>query len=204
MHRRNPQTDSPVLAAARGRLRNSRGTSIVEFTLVLPLLLVMILALIEFGHLIQCRLIVANVAREGGAIASRTLTIDQSLANLIAVSGHPLLLNSGVGKVVITRIDAGDDPAGVAPTITTSVTSGSFGASSSISAGAGSMGLPANLYQHLIYRTGRPAPGVDGPDVTEMTVVEVFYNYLPITPLFGFIPGLIPKTGLVLKSRAIF
>jgi hypothetical protein len=203
MLRRLTTTDTRARMAARGRHRHARGTSVIEFTLVLPLLLIMILALIEFGHLIQCRLIVANVAREGGSIASRSLTIDQPLVDLVAVSGHPLVLNGAVGKVVITRITAGTAQ-NTLPTITTTVTAGSLGMNSSIAAANANLGLPANLYQHLIYKTGRPAPGVNGPDVSDMTVVEVFYNYIPITPLFGFIPGLIPKTGQLLKSRALF
>lgn len=204
MHRTNVLADSHALTAARGRHRRSRGTSVVEFTLVMPLLLIMILALIEFGHLIQCRLIVANVAREGGSLASRSLLVDQALVNLVAVSGHPLVLNGPLGKVIMTRIDAGTSVAKANPTITTSLQAGSFGIGSSIGAGNANLGLPGNLYQHLIYKTGRAAPGVNGPDVTEMTIVEIFYNYKPITPLFGFIPGLIPKTGQMLKSRAIF
>jgi TadE-like protein len=175
----------------------------MEFTLVMPLLLIMILALVEFGNLIQARLIVANVAREGGAIASRTLVIDAALAHLVAVSGHPLNLVGPQGRVYITRIDAGTTPSKVTPTLTTSVTDGGYGVGSSIG-GGGTMGLPANLYQHLVYRTGRPAPQVDGSDIGEMTIVEVYYNYKPITPLFGFIPGLIPQAGHLLSSKAFY
>ena len=189
-------------STAAGRSR-ARGTSLIEFVLVLPLLLIMILGLIEFGSLIQSRLIVANVAREGASIASRTLTLDNSIANLIAVSGHPLVLNGAYGKVVITRITAGQ-VGKITPSITGTFSAGSLGQASSIAAGNANLGLPANLYQHLVFKTNRPAPGVDGADVNEMTVVEVFYKYMPITPLFNFVPGLVPKSGQLLKSRAIF
>jgi Flp pilus assembly protein TadG len=199
MHERTLKQDS---SAAPRRARRSRGTSIIEFTLVLPLLLIMIVALIEFGHLIQARLIVANVAREGGSIASRTLTLDQPLVNLIAVSGHPLDLDGADGKIVITRVTAGTSAASPNPTVTTTVSTGGL-AQGSVLAG-GPAGLPANIYQHLVYKTGRPAPGVDGSDVSELTMVEVFYNYKPITPLPGFWPGMIAKTGQLLKSRAIY
>lgn len=202
MHARHDRIAAPA-PMTTGRPSRSRGTSIVEFTLVLPLLLIMILALIEFGSLIQSRLIVANVAREGASIASRSLTLDNALANLVAVSAHPLVLNGPQGKVVITRITAGK-VGSVNPTITGTYTAGSLGQASSIAAGATNLGLPANLFQHLVFKTGRPAPGVDGSDVSEMTVVEIFYNYRPITPLFAFVPGLIPSTGQLLKSRAIF
>ena len=196
-----PQTDAH---RAAHKARRSRGTSIIEFTLVLPLLLIMILALIEFGNLIQARLIVANVSREGGSIASRSLSIDQTLADLVANSGHPLILNGANGKVIITRVDGGLSAQATQPTITTQVTSGSLGRASVIGAGNPSLGLPANLYQHLIFIGNRTAPKVDGPDVTQLTMVEIYYQYRPITPLPKFIPGLIAQSGLTLQSRAIF
>ena len=202
MHSRTDRNHSQISMTPARRSR-SRGTSIVEFTLVLPLLLIMILALIEFGSLIQSRLIVANVAREGASIASRSLTLDNALANLVAISAHPLVLNGALGRVVITRITAGTKAA-VNPTITGTYMAGGLAQASSIASGSANLGLPANLYQHLVYKTGRAAPGVDGSDIAEMTVVEIFYNYRPITPLFGFVPGLIPSTGQLLKSRAIF
>lgn len=193
----------PTQEQAR-RSRHSRGTSIIEFTLVLPLLLIMILALIEFGNLIQARLIVANVAREGGSISSRSLTVDQVLADLVARSGHPLLLNGGNGKVIITRIDGGLSDAKPAPTVTTQVTSGGLAQASSLGGGKQNLGLPANLYNHLVFRGNRTLPNVDGPDITQLTMVEIFYKYRPITPLPKFVPGLIPETGLTLQSHAIF
>ena len=68
MHRLNKLSESNSTARlATRRLGRMRGTSVIEFTLVMPLLLIMILALIEFGHLIQSRLIVSNVSREGGS-----------------------------------------------------------------------------------------------------------------------------------------
>lgn len=181
--------------------RRTRGSSLIEFTLILPLLLCMILALIEFGHLIQCRLIVSNVCREGGSLGSRTLVLDQNLANLVAVSGHPLNLNSGVGKVIITRIDAGISASQPNPRITSQVVAGSWSSGSQYSTGATNLGLPANLYAHLVYRNN---PVGRGPDIAQFTTVEVFYRYVPITPLPNFIPSLIPAAGLTLDSNAIF
>jgi hypothetical protein len=197
---RNIESHLPARSAGRPSGR-SRGTSIIEFTLVLPLLLIMILALIEFGHLIQARLIVANVSREGGSMASRTITIDAGLANLVAVSGHPLILNGADGKVIITRIDAGESSARPTPIITSQVSAGSLGQASAVGAGKANFGLPANLYSHLVYLNN---PVGRGSDIAELTMVEVYYKYRPITPLPKFVPGLIAPTGLTLQSRAIF
>lgn len=185
----------------RRRFGSSRGTSIIEFTLVLPLLLIMILALVEFGHLIQSRLIIANVSREGGSMASRTITVDGVLANLVAVSGHPLILNGADGKVIITRIDAGESANKPNPVITTQVSAGSLGQASAVGGNKANLGLPANLYSHLVFINN---PVGRGSDIAELTMVEVYYKYRPITPLPKFVPGLIAPTGLTLQSRAIF
>jgi len=45
--------------------QNRRGASVVEFAIVLPLFLVIVLGIIEFGRAMQVSQLVTNVAREG-------------------------------------------------------------------------------------------------------------------------------------------
>ncbi|MFP5372483.1 MAG: TadE/TadG family type IV pilus assembly protein, partial [Actinomycetes bacterium] len=49
----------------RGTLRDERGASAVEFGLVLPLLLVLVLGIVEFGHAFQVQGTLSSAAREG-------------------------------------------------------------------------------------------------------------------------------------------
>jgi Flp pilus assembly protein TadG len=51
------------------RLRSERGAELIEFALVLPLLLFIILGLIDFGFLFQRFEVVTNAAREGARMA---------------------------------------------------------------------------------------------------------------------------------------
>ena len=53
----------------RRRLRSERGAELVEFALILPLLLFIILGLVDFGFMFQRFEVVTNAAREGARIA---------------------------------------------------------------------------------------------------------------------------------------
>ena len=52
------------------RIRSERGAELVEFALVLPLLLVLIGGIVDFGFLFQRYEVVTNAAREGARLAS--------------------------------------------------------------------------------------------------------------------------------------
>lgn len=52
-----------------GRLRSEKGAQLVEFALVLPLLLLVVLAIADFGFMFQRFEVVTNAAREGARIA---------------------------------------------------------------------------------------------------------------------------------------
>jgi len=74
-----PGTDSPAnteTSAAERRTRRSRGQAMVEFTLILPLLLLLILGIYQFGQTYADYIQVTNAARDGGrkALVSRSDT----------------------------------------------------------------------------------------------------------------------------------
>ncbi len=49
----------------RGQLRDERGASAVEFGLIIPLLLMLVLGIVEFGHAFQVQGTLSSAAREG-------------------------------------------------------------------------------------------------------------------------------------------
>ena len=51
------------------RLKTERGAELIEFALVFPLLLFIILGIVDFGFLFQRMEVVTNAAREGARIA---------------------------------------------------------------------------------------------------------------------------------------
>src|SRR5437870_1165231 len=58
-----------ALTPVRARWSREAGAEIVEFALVLPLLLLVVLGIIDFGFLFQRYEVVTNAAREGARVA---------------------------------------------------------------------------------------------------------------------------------------
>lgn len=179
-----------------------RGVAAVEMALILPLIIVIVFAVIDFGRFFTARFIIINVAREGASLASRDIQSATELITLMQKGATPLDLAQS-GKIYIKRIRAGqtnDDPypavdnsksaEGGALTVSSSVTGSNFG-------------LTAALYNHLVFDN---SPAQMTADIGEITVVEVFYKYIPITPLSNFIPNLMTSDqgGRIMQSRAVF
>ncbi len=199
--------------AKQMRSIGEKGAAAVELALVLPILLILSLGAIDFGRLIYARLIITNVSREGGSFACRFITPDDAateadekvdqitnLSKILQQSGLPLDLN-GSGKIWISQITAGvskddkeprlykDSPYGY----------GSLGVSSGTV--PTEFGLIDALRGRLVFQQGK------GPDLDSVWVVEVFYKYVPITPLPNFITGILNThgyDGIILGSKAVF
>ena len=185
----------------RDRHAGSRGHALAEFALVLPILLFLIVAVIDIGHLVQTRLILTNVSREGGSIGSRQQPLDASLTDLLMASGRPLDLGGNDGKVVVSRIESGKRRADPDPKILNQYERGGLAVASAIDDGNPFLGLTQPLHDRLVYRDANGTA-----DISEVTVVEVFYKYRPITPLPNFIAGLLDPDdgGLIIRSKAVF
>jgi Flp pilus assembly protein TadG len=68
-----------------GRFRRSEsGAELIEFALTLPLLLLVVLGIIEFGFVFQQYEVVTNAAREGARIASLSSTYGATAATRIS------------------------------------------------------------------------------------------------------------------------
>ena len=184
------------------RRNGERGASLLELALLLPLLVVLAFGVIDLGRLIHARLVVTNVSREGGSLASR----DRGGANLIAMlqsSATPFDLSGSQGRIYVTRINAGKSLAAPLPYIFSIDSGGSYNVSSSIGGNLGQTptGVPTTLYNRLIFERAPQSTS----DIAEITVVEVFYHYRPITPLPNFVQNLFPVSGgILIGSRAIF
>ena len=69
-----PPAETAAAAVADRRTRRSRGQAMVEFTLILPMLLLLILGIYQFGQAYADYIQVTNAARDGGrkALVSRS------------------------------------------------------------------------------------------------------------------------------------
>ena len=84
-----------------GRLRNERGATAVEFAFIVPLLLVLVIGIIEFGHAFQVQGTLSAAAREGvRAMALRNDPADaRAVVRTAASSLHPAITDA---QIVIT------------------------------------------------------------------------------------------------------
>src|SRR5205807_9234937 len=55
----------PILPRLRGRRKGERGQSLVEFALLLPVLMIILLGVVEFGWAMRAYVLEQNAAREG-------------------------------------------------------------------------------------------------------------------------------------------
>jgi hypothetical protein len=178
-----------------------KGVAVVEFALILPLLIVLVFWIVDFGRLIQAHLIITNVSREGGNLASRGIKSGNDLVNMLQSSATPLDLN-GLGKIFVSRIKAGTSSASPNPFIASQFSVGNLGVSSEIRNGLSGLGLSQTLYQHLTFQSLQ-----NTSDIAEIWVVEVYYRYKPITPLPNFITGALATPGFdgkVIRSKSVF
>jgi hypothetical protein len=175
-----------------------RGAAAVELAVILPTLLIMVFGVVDLGRLIQARLIVANVSREGGSLVSRGFSSGVDLLNLLLSSGAPLDLNAS-GKIFVSRIRAGTPTS--EPYVEQLANGGSLVGVSSKIGGTEPFGLSEELYEYLKFDVENKAP-----DIQEIWVVEVYYKYTPITPLPKFIEGFLMTDdgGRIIGSKSVF
>ena len=72
----------------RKRERNADGVSAVEFGLVLPLLMMILLGIVDYGQLFFVRLNMINAAREGARIGATRSAANAADAALTATSNY--------------------------------------------------------------------------------------------------------------------
>jgi hypothetical protein len=181
-----------------------RGATLVELALLLPILVVMVLGIIDFGRLIHARLVITNVSREGGSIGSRAdQQGNQQLITALQHSAAPFTITGADGRIIITRISAGLNALNPQPFIDWRETGGALNEPSRITGNVGQTpgGLANPLFGRLQFNTAQ-----NDSDIAEVTIVEVFYLYRPITPLPEFIQNLVlpSRGGIVIASRATF
>ncbi len=189
-----------------------RGSVAIEFALIVPIVLILAFAVIDFGRFVYIRPVVTEVSRLGGGLVFcrdknygyRDIEVSEEatqLLDLLENAGNPIFKddNKDKWKIVVSKIKAARQ-AGGSPTIT-QVDRGSLEVNSSIGDAFEYLGLSQALHSHLDYPTY-----LDPPDKSEIGVVEVFYRYVPITPLPNFIEGILQMDngGVIIKNSKAF
>ena len=138
------------------------------------------------------------MSREGKP-AHRDLLMGASLCTMLQDSSYPLDMQDR-GKIYISIITAGVSKNSPDPTISSQSSAGNLAVPSVISGGSPSSALSTTMYNHLVFNNANQAP-----DLSVLTVVEVYYQYIPITPL-QFAQNLLFQNGvgMVVGTKAVF
>ncbi len=101
---------TPVSAPRSRRLRTDRsGQAVVEFALLAPILLLIVIGIVEFARAWSAHHAIADIAREGArlsAIASPTIDASAARDSMIAKLNHAGLNGT---SATITVDDSGDE-----------------------------------------------------------------------------------------------
>ena len=89
----------------------TRGISTVEFALMLPILLTLVIGVVEFSRALQYNNIISNISREGANLASRTLVTPSTIISVLTFTAAPLdMKNHGVMYISkIKGVDGGNN-----------------------------------------------------------------------------------------------
>ena len=180
----------------KSSFRSERGTSIIEFAFVMPLICVLALGVTEMGWALLDAHVVTRLAREGSNLTSRDTSLQDAASAMQGMSTRPVNFNAG-SKVIFSVI-RNVGTIGAAnynrPVLYQRYEYGSFPASSKLTlSGSGSFG-PAPEYQAINSdsNTGLRVtnlPGTVGTTLGGMVyVTEVYSPHSLITPFnnFGF------------------
>jgi len=84
--------------------RNDRGQAIIEFTLVVPLILMLALGVVEVGYALLDQHVVSKLTREGANLISRDTTLSDAATAMRNMSARPVNFNDGSSKVIFSVI----------------------------------------------------------------------------------------------------
>jgi Flp pilus assembly pilin Flp len=162
------------------RFSDDRGAATVEFALVAPILLIIMLGVIEFGRAFERVHAIVGISRESANLAARGTSLQQS-AQVAMNSGSDIELSKYGGVIASEVVGQGK----VAVVKAQYATAGYAGKSR-----IGNVGSPAAQLASRNLQAGQSA-----------FVVEVFYKYKAVTPLSRLSDVVFPST---LYERSVF
>jgi Flp pilus assembly protein TadG len=161
-------------------LRSDSGQGIVEFALVLPVILIILLGMVEFSNAYDRVHGLAGLSREGANIAARGTALSEVLST-VTMDGESLKMSDNGGAIVSRLVVKNGQPTVMAVVAT-----------------AGYDDQTRLTDQDEAARWIADAGFAEG---STHYAVEVFLNYEPVTPLAGLYKVVAPP---VLYERAVF
>ncbi len=91
----------------KNRSCGSGGQSLVEFALVLPLILLLVLGVVEVGYALLDAHVVTKLTREGSNLISRDTTLQDAASAMRSMSSRPVNFSNGSSKLIFSVIKRG-------------------------------------------------------------------------------------------------
>ena len=186
------------------QISSDRGSATIEFAFSISLFLFLAFGVVEYGSIFNERNAVTNLAREGASLASRQLTTQANMLDLLESTQGALDLPSKPNqyKIYLAVINGGPNAANPDPTCVVQERGG-LANGDVVAPAQPTCDLPANLYDYLKYD-----PILGASAVNQFTVVKVYYQHQSITPVGGMSASLggaaIGSNQVTMSSRAIF
>lgn len=88
----------------RHLLSGDGGQTLLEFALVVPLVLVLVLGVVEVGYAVLDQHIVSKLSREGSNLISRDTSLADAATAMRSVSSRPVNFTDGSSKVIFSVV----------------------------------------------------------------------------------------------------
>jgi hypothetical protein len=174
---------------------DARGQSIVEFALVFPFLVVLVLGLCELGYALLDSHVATKLTRESSNLISRDTSLQDAATAMASMSTAPVNFTDGSSTIifsVVRKIDTVGAANYGLPVLYQRYSYGSFpGTSTLTTAGTGSYG-GAPDYQALSADSDTRLQVTNLPNAASMPlggmtyITEIFTRHTLITPLNRF------------------
>jgi Flp pilus assembly protein TadG len=93
------------MAMLKNRLASSSGQSLVELTLVFPLMVLLLFGVVEVAQVIGVHQTMVHLTREGANLTSRGTDIDKSLAAIVSAAGPTITdANRNQWRVIYSQL----------------------------------------------------------------------------------------------------
>src|SRR4051794_9788125 len=115
-----PRQDSLRIPMRRARWtgkRSRKGATLVEFAIVLPVFLMFVFGMIEYGRMVMVQQVITNAAREG----ARAGVLDNSTSATVSTAANQYLSAAGIGSATISTTPNPPSSASYANTVSVTV-----------------------------------------------------------------------------------
>jgi Flp pilus assembly protein TadG len=84
--------------------RHDSGQGLIEFALVIPILMMLVLGVVEVGYLMLDQHVVSKLSREGANLISRDTSLTDAATAMRTLSSGPVNFNDGSSKVIFSVV----------------------------------------------------------------------------------------------------